>query len=83
MIRCPIHPSIGRVFQRHPACKGASICHYIFVFAPLQDDLALVAELKLIVKQDPELKLILKQDLKDVFDLDVPKFKFFAQQSPQ
>jgi len=29
-----IHPSIGRVFQHHPACKGASICDDIFVVTP-------------------------------------------------
>ena len=58
-------PSIGRVFQRHPACKGAAICDDIFVVAPLQEALALVAELKLILKQDLDL------------DLDVPKFNCF------
>ena len=47
-----IHPFIGRVFQCHPACKGAIICDDIFVVAPLQDALARVAELKLILKQD-------------------------------
>jgi len=57
-----IHPSIGRVFQRHPACKGDAICDDIFVVAPLREALALVAELKLILKQDLDL------------DLDVPKF---------
>ena len=61
-----IHPSIGRVFQRHPACKGAAICDYIFVVAPLQEALALVAELKLILKQDLDL------------DLDVPKFSCYV-----
>jgi len=38
-------------FQRHPACKGATICDDIFVVAPLQEALALVAEHKLILKQ--------------------------------
>jgi len=55
-----IHSSIGRVFQRHPACKGIAICDDIFVVAPLQEALVLVAELKLILKQDLDL------------DLDVP-----------
>jgi len=45
--------------------------------------LTLAAELKLILKKDPELNLILKQDLKDLFDLNVPKFKLFAQESHQ
>jgi len=61
-----IHPSIGRVFQRHPDCKGAAICDDIFVVAPLQEALALVAELKLILKQDLDL------------DLDVPKFNCYV-----
>ena len=61
-----IHPSIGRVFQRHPGCKGAAICDDIFVVAPLQETLALVAELKLILKQDLDL------------DLDVPKFNCYV-----
>jgi len=61
-----IHPSIGRVFQRHPACKEAAICDDIFVVAPLQEALALVAELKLILKQDLDL------------DLDVPKFNCYV-----
>jgi len=38
-----IHPSIGRVFQRHRTCKGAAICDDIFVVAPLQEALALAA----------------------------------------
>ena len=38
-----IHPSIGRVFQRHPDFKGAATCVHIFVVAPLQAALALVA----------------------------------------
>jgi len=61
-----IHPSIGRVFQRHPACTGAAICDDIFVVAPLQEALALVADLKLILKQDLNL------------DLDVPKFNCYV-----
>jgi len=61
-----IHPSIGRVFQRHPDCKGAAICDDIFVVAPLQESLALVAEPKLIMKQDLDL------------DLDVPKFNCYV-----
>jgi len=36
-----IHPSIRRVFQRHPAGKGAAICNDIFVVAPLQEAFAL------------------------------------------
>jgi len=59
-----IHPSIGRVFQRHPACKA--ICDDIFVVAPLQEALALVAELKLILKQYLDL------------DLDVPRFNCYV-----
>jgi len=50
-----IHPSIGRVFQRNPACKGDAICDDIFVVAPLQEALALLSELKLILKQDLDL----------------------------
>jgi len=61
-----IHPSIGRVFQRHPACKGAAICHDIFVVAPILEALALVADLKRILKQDLDL------------DLDVPKFNCYV-----
>jgi len=62
-----IHPSTGRVFQRHPDCKGAAICDDdIFVVALLQEALAVVAELKLILKQDLDL------------DLDVPKFTCYV-----
>jgi len=60
------HPSIGRVFQRHPDCKGAAICDDIFVVDPLQEALALEAELKLILKQDLDL------------DLDVFKFNCYV-----
>ena len=42
-----------------------AICDDIFVVAPLQEALALVAELKLILKQDLDL------------DFDVPKFNCF------
>jgi len=61
-----IHPSVGRVFQRHPDCKGTATCDDIFVVAPLQEALALVAELKLILKQDLDL------------DLDVLKFNCYV-----
>jgi len=44
----------------------AANCDDIFVVAPLQEALALVAELKLILKQDLDL------------DLDVPKFNCYA-----
>ena len=57
-----IHPSIGCVFQRHDDCTWAAICDDTFVVAPLQEALASVAKLKLILKQDLDL------------DLDVPKF---------
>jgi len=60
------HPSIGRVFQRHPDCKETAICDDIFVVAPLQEALALVAELKLMLKQGCDL------------DLDVPKFNCYV-----
>ena len=65
-ICCHDHPSIGRVFPRNPACKGAAICNYIFVVAPLKEALALAAELKLNLKQDLDL------------DLDVPKFNCYV-----
>jgi len=52
-----IHPSSGRVFQRHPACKGAAIFDDIFVVAPLQEALALVAELKLGARRQGALAL--------------------------
>jgi len=61
-----IHPSIGHVFQHHPACKWATICGDIFVVAPPQKALARVAKLKLILKQDLNL------------DLDVPKFNCYV-----
>ena len=54
------------LFQHHTTCKGAAICDDIFVVAPLQEVLALVAELKLMLKQDLDL------------DLDVPKFKCYV-----
>jgi len=54
------------VFQRHPACKGAAICDDIFVVAPHEEALALVDELKLILKQDLDL------------DLDVPKLNCYV-----
>jgi len=61
-----IHSSIGRVFRLHPDCKGTAIYNDFFVVAPLQEALALVAELKLILKQDLDL------------DLDAPKFNYFV-----
>jgi len=61
-----IHTSICLVFQRHPACKGTAICDEFFVVAPLQEALALVADLKLLLKQDLDL------------DLDVPKFNCYV-----
>jgi len=59
-----IHPSIGRVFHRHPACKGVVICNDTLVIVLLHEAFALVAKLKLILKQD-------------LLDLDVPKFNCY------
>jgi len=62
-----IHHFIGRVFQRHPACKGTAVCDDYFIIAPLQEALALVAELRLILKQDLDLYLDVSK-----FDCYVP-----------
>ena len=54
-------PSFGRVFARHGACTGATICDDVFIVAPLAECLALAADLKQVLK----------------LDLDVPKFNCF------
>jgi len=59
--------SFGRVFARHAARIGASICDDVFIVAPIAEGLALAAELKQVLKQDLDI------------DLDVPKFNCFFQ----
>ena len=58
-------PSFGRVFARHGACTGATICDNVFIVAPLAEGLTLAADLKQVLKQDLDL------------DLDVPNFNCF------
>ena len=62
-----VHPSIGRVCERHLGCKVVSICDDIFILAPLSESDALSCA--------AEMKKILKTDL-DI-DLNVPKFNVF------
>ena len=59
-------PSFGRVFARHAACTGATICDDdVFIVAPLAEGLGLATELKQALKQILDL------------DFDVPKFSSF------
>ena len=46
--------SFGRVFARHAACTGAAICNDVLIVTPLEEGLALAAELKQVLKQDLE-----------------------------
>jgi len=63
----PVHPSIGRVCERHLGCKVVGICDDIFIIARLSKALPCAAEMNL--------KKILKADLN--MDLNVPKFNVF------
>ena len=60
-----VHPSIGRVCERHLACKVVGICDDIFILAPLSDALSCAAEMKNILKADLDM------------DLNVPKLNVF------
>jgi len=60
-----VHPSIGRVCERHLDCRVVDICDNIFIIARLSKALPCA----------PEMKKILKADLD--MDLNVPKFNVF------
>ena len=45
-----VHPSLGRVFARHPSCQGFGMCNNVFAVGPLDQVLLLAAELKKTVK---------------------------------
>jgi len=47
-----VHPSIGRVYERHLGCKVVGICDNIFIVGSLSDTLSCAAELKQILKAD-------------------------------
>jgi len=57
-----VHPSIGRVCERHLGCKVVGICDDIFIIARLSKALSGAAEMKKILKADLDM------------DLNVPKF---------
>jgi len=60
-----VHPSIGRVCERHLGCKVVVICDDIFILARLSEALSCAAEMKKILKADLDM------------DLNVPKFNVF------
>ena len=60
-----VHPSIGRVCERHLDCKVVGICDDIFVIAYLSKTLSCAAEMKKILEVDLDI------------DLNVPKFNIF------
>jgi len=47
-----VHPSIGRVCERHRGCKAVGICDDIFIVGFLSDALSCAAEIKQILKVD-------------------------------
>jgi len=60
-----VHPSIGRVCERHLDCKVVGICDNIFIITCLSKALSCAAEMKNILKADLDM------------DLNVPKFNVF------
>jgi len=60
-----VHPSIGRVCERHLDCKVVGICDDIFIVARLSRALSCAAEMKKILKEDLDM------------DLNVLKFNVF------
>ena len=60
-----VHPSIGRVCERHLGCKVVVICDDIFILARLSEALSCAAEMKKILKADLDM------------DLNMPKFNVF------
>jgi len=60
-----VHPSIGRVCERHLDCKVVGICDNIFIIARLSKALSSAAEMKKVLKADLDI------------DLNVPKFNVF------
>jgi len=60
-----VHPSIGRVCERHLDCKVVGFCDNIFIIARLSKALSCAAEMKKILKADLDM------------DLNVPKFNVF------
>jgi len=65
-----VHPSIGRVCERHLDCKVVGICDEIFIVACLSKALACAVEMKKILKADLDM------------DLNVPKFNFSFRTLP-
>jgi len=60
-----VHPSIGRVCERHLGCKVMGICDDIFIIVCLSKALSCAAEMKKILKADLDM------------DLNVPNFNVF------
>jgi len=60
-----VHPSIGRVCERHLGCKVGGMCDDIFIIARLSKALPCAAEMKKILKADLDM------------DLNMPKFNVF------
>jgi len=60
-----VHPSIGRVCERHLDCRVVGICDDIFIIARLSKALSCAAEMKKILKMDLDM------------DLNVPIFNVF------
>ena len=60
-----VHPSIGRVCERHLDCQVVGICDDIFILARLSKTLLCAAEMKKTLKADLDM------------NLNVPKFNVF------
>ena len=60
-----VHPSIGRVCERHLNCRVVGICDYIFSIARLSKALSYAAEMRKILKADLDM------------EHNVPKFNVF------
>ena len=52
-----VHPSIGRVCERHLDCKVVGICDDVFIIARLSKALSCAAEMKKILKADLDMDL--------------------------
>jgi len=65
-----VHPSIGRVCERHLDCRVVGICDDIFIIPRLSKALSCAAELKKILEADLDM------------DLNVPKFNFSFRTLP-
>ena len=67
-----VHPSIGRVCERHLGCKVVGICNDTFILAPLSGALSCAAEMKKILKADLEMDLNVPKSSSVMFSFRTP-----------